>query len=180
MNKQTNLVWIDLEMTGLRPEKNVIIEIAVVVTDNNLNIIKEGPSIAIYQKPELLSAMDAWNTEQHNKSNLIRRVKNSKISTKQAEVQVLDFLIKYVHKGMSPMCGNTICQDRRFLYNYMPTLENFFHYRHIDVSTLKELSKRWQKQENKQFNKKSNHLALDDIYNSINELKHYRSTFIKI
>ena len=143
MNKQTNLIWIDLEMTGLIPETDVIIEIATVVTDANLNIIDEGPSLAISQNSELLDGMDEWNTNQHNRSGLVKRVKESTISVVDAENQTLDFVSKYVDPGVSPMCGNSICQDRRFLYNYMPNLEKFFHYRHIDVSTLKELAVRW-------------------------------------
>ena len=143
MNKKTNLIWIDLEMTGLIPESDVIIEIATVVTDANLNVIDEGPSLAINQKTELLDGMDEWNTNQHNRSGLVQRVKESSISVAEAESQTLDFLSQYVDSGASPMCGNSICQDRRFLYNYMPDLEKFFHYRHIDVSTLKELAVRW-------------------------------------
>ena len=143
MNKKTNLIWIDLEMTGLIPESDVIIEIATVVTDANLNVIDEGPSLAINQKTELLDGMDEWNTNQHNRSGLVQRVKDSSISVAEAESQTLDFLSQYVDSGASPMCGNSICQDRRFLYNYMPNLEKFFHYRHIDVSTLKELAVRW-------------------------------------
>ena len=130
MNKQTNLIWIDLEMTGLIPETDVIIEIATVVTDANLNIIDEGPSLAISQNSELLDGMDEWNTNQHNRSGLVKRVKESTISVVDAENQTLDFVSKYVDPGVSPMCGNSICQDRRFLYNYMPNLEKFFHYRH--------------------------------------------------
>ena len=143
MNKKTNLIWIDLEMTGLIPESDVIIEIATVVTDANLNVIEEGPSLAIHQNNDLLDGMDDWNTNQHNQSGLVKRVIESKVSTAEAESQTLNFLIKYVDQGASPMCGNSICQDRRFLYNYMPKLEKFFHYRHIDVSTLKELAVRW-------------------------------------
>lgn len=178
MNKKTNLIWIDLEMTGLVPEKDNIIEIATVVTDADLNVLAEGPSIAIYQDNKHLDSMDEWNTRQHNKSGLVQRVKESKISLSEAEKQTLDFLMKYVDQGDSPMCGNSICQDRRFLYIYMPKLENFFHYRHIDVSTIKELAVRWNpKVVNTSF-KQSKHLALSDIYDSINELKHYREHFI--
>ena len=137
MNRKTNLIWIDLEMTGLIPETDVIIEIATVVTDADLNIIDEGPSLAIHQKNELIEGMDEWNTNQHNRSGLVKRVQESNISISQAESLTLDFLSKYVDSGVSPMCGNSICQDRRFLYNYMPNLEKFFHYRHIDVSTLR-------------------------------------------
>ena len=179
MNKQTNLIWIDLEMTGLIPETDVIIEIATVVTDAKLNIIDEGPSLAISQNSELLDGMDEWNTNQHNRSGLVKRVKKSTISVVDAENQTLDFVSKYVDPGVSPMCGNSICQDRRFLYNYMPNLEKFFHYRHIDVSTLKELAVRWKPEIISSSFKKSRHLALSDIYDSIDELKYYREHFIK-
>ena len=179
MNKKTNLIWIDLEMTGLIPESDVIIEIATVVTDANLNVIEEGPSLAIHQNSDLLDGMDAWNTNQHNQSGLVQRVIESKVSTAEAESQTLDFLIKYVDQGASPMCGNSICQDRRFLYNYMPKLEKFFHYRHIDVSTLKELAVRWKPSIISSTYKKSRHLALSDVYDSIDELKHYKEHFIK-
>jgi oligoribonuclease len=179
MNKKTNLIWIDLEMTGLIPESDVIIEIATVVTDANLNVIEEGPSLAIHQNSDLLDGMDNWNTNQHNQSGLVQRVIESKVSTAEAESQTLDFLIKYVDQGASPMCGNSICQDRRFLYNYMPKLEKFFHYRHIDVSTLKELAVRWKPSIISSTYKKSRHLALSDVYDSIDELKHYKEHFIK-
>jgi len=179
MNKKTNLIWIDLEMTGLIPESDVIIEIATVVTDANLNVIEEGPSLAIHQNSDLLDGMDDWNTNQHNQSGLVQRVIESKVSTAEAESQTLDFLIKYVDQGASPMCGNSICQDRRFLYNYMPKLEKFFHYRHIDVSTLKELAVRWKPSIISSTYKKSRHLALSDVYDSIDELKHYKEHFIK-
>ena len=178
MNKKTNLIWIDLEMTGLVPEKDIIIEIATVVTDADLNVLAEGPSVAIHQNNQHLDGMDEWNTRQHTKSGLVQRVKESEISVNEAEKQTLDFLMKYVDRGASPMCGNSICQDRRFLYNYMPKLENFFHYRHIDVSTIKELAVRWKPEVVTTSFKQSKHLALSDIYDSINELKHYREHFI--
>ena len=178
MNKKTNLIWIDLEMTGLVPEKDNIIEIATVVTDADLNVLAEGPSIAIHQDDKYLDSMDEWNTRQHTKSGLVQRVMESEISLSEAEKQTLDFLMKYVDLGASPMCGNSICQDRRFLYNYMPKLEKFFHYRHIDVSTLKELAVRWKPDIVSTSFKQSKHLALSDIYDSINELKHYREHFI--
>ena len=178
MNKKTNLIWIDLEMTGLVPEKDIIIEIATVVTDADLNVLAEGPSVAIHQNNQHLDGMDEWNTRQHTKSGLVQRVKESEISVNEAEKQTLDFLMKYVDPGASPMCGNSICQDRRFLYNYMPKLEKFFHYRHIDVSTLKELAVRWKPDVVTTSFKESKHLALSDIYDSINELKHYREHFI--
>ena len=180
MNTKTNLIWIDLEMTGLIPEHDVIIEIATVVTDAQLNVVDEGPSIAIHQSNELLDGMDEWNTNQHNHSGLVKRVQESKISIAEAESQTLNFLMKYVDLGASPMCGNSICQDRRFLYNYMPDLEKFFHYRHIDVSTLKELAVRWKPKIISTSFKKSRHLALSDIYDSIDELKHYREHFIAL
>ena len=180
MNKDTNLIWIDLEMTGLIPEKDVIIEIATVVTDADLNVLAEGPSIAIHQSGELLAGMDEWNTEHHTNSGLVKRVKESDISTKQAEIQTLNFLQQHVNPGASPMCGNSICQDRRFLYNYMPELEKFFHYRHIDVTSLKELVARWKPEVAMQYSKESAHLALSDVYDSIDELKHYRSVFINV
>ena len=180
MNKKTNLIWIDLEMTGLVPEKDNIIEIATVVTDAGLNVLAEGPSVAIHQNNNHLDGMDEWNTHQHTKSGLIQRVKESEISVNEAEKQTLDFLMKYVDPGASPMCGNSICQDRRFLYNYMPKLEKFFHYRHIDVSTLKELAVRWKPDVVSTSFKQSKHLALSDIYDSINELKYYREHFIDV
>jgi len=178
MDKKTNLIWIDLEMTGLIPEKDIIIEIATVVTDANLNVLADGPSIAIHQDDKHLDSMDEWNTRQHTKSGLVQRVKESKTSLNEAEKQTLDFLIQYVDPNASPMCGNSICQDRRFLYIYMPKLEKFFHYRHIDVSTLKELAVRWKPDILRASFKQSKHLALSDIYDSINELKHYREHFI--
>ena len=179
MNKKTNLIWIDLEMTGLIPETDVIIEIATVVTDANLNVIDEGPSLAIHQSKELIDRMDEWNTKQHNISGLVKRVMESKITVNEAESQTLEFLSKHVDSGVSPMCGNSICQDRRFLSNYMSNLEKFFHYRHIDVSTLKELAVRWKPDIISSSFKNSRHLALSDIYDSIDELKYYREHFIK-
>ena len=178
MNKKTNLIWIDLEMTGLVPEKDIIIEIATVVTDANLRVLAEGPSLVIHQDRKHLDGMDEWNTHQHTKSGLVQRVKESEISLNEAEKQTLDFLIQYVDQGASPMCGNSICQDRRFLYIYMPMLEKFFHYRHIDVSTIKELAVRWKPDIVNTSFKQSKHLALSDIYDSINELKYYREHFI--
>jgi oligoribonuclease len=179
-NKETNLIWIDLEMTGLLPEKDVIIEIATIVTDKDLNILAEGPALVIHQSNEILAGMDEWNTEHHTASGLVQRVKDSNVSAQQAEKQTIEFLKKYIDTGASPMCGNTVCQDRRFLYNYMPELEKFFHYRHIDVSTLKELAVRWKPEAKMIREGESAHLALADIRDSIDELKHYRKTFIKI
>ncbi|RUA06021.1 MAG: oligoribonuclease [Gammaproteobacteria bacterium] len=179
-NKETNLIWIDLEMTGLLPESDVIIEIATIVTDKDLNILAEGPALAIHQSDVLLDEMDEWNTEHHTNSGLVKRVKESTTSTLQAEIKTIEFLQQWVDKGASPMCGNTICQDRRFLYNAMPKLEEFFHYRHIDVSTLKELIKRWKPEAALEREGESEHLALADIRESIRELKHYRKTFINV
>ena len=174
-----NLIWIDLEMTGLQIEEERIIEIATIVTDSQLNIIAEGPVLAIHQATPLLDAMDEWNTRQHHGSGLVERVKNSSIDETEAERQTLDFLRRYVPPGKSPMCGNSICQDRRFLYAYMPRLCAFFHYRNLDVSTLKELCKRWAPKLAESYHKESQHLALQDIRDSIDELKFYRQNFIK-
>lgn len=180
MKNNHNLIWIDLEMTGLKPETDRILEIATVVTDLNLNILGQGPVLAIRQAESLLQGMDAWNTKQHNESGLITRVRASNVSEAEAEKQTLDFLRQFVDKGKSPMCGNSICQDRRFLYNYMPELQAFFHYRNLDVSTLKELAQRWQPKLLSGIVKESKHLALDDIKDSINELRYYREHFIKL
>jgi len=177
--KQQNLIWIDLEMTGLDPYQDNIIEIATVVTDNALNVIEEGPSLAIHQSDELLAAMDEWNTRQHGQSGLVERVRQSHINLKTAEQLTLAFLKRLVPRNTSPMCGNTVSQDRRFLYHYMPELEEYFHYRHIDVSTLKELAKRW-KPKLPEIQKQSKHLAKDDIYESITELKYYRKHFLRL
>ncbi len=175
-----NLIWIDLEMTGLDCDNDVIIEIATIVTDKNLNILAEGPVLAIYQPDETLAAMDDWNQKHHGQSGLVERIKASKIDEAEAERQTLDFLKQWVPAKKSPMCGNSICQDRRFLYRCMPELEQFFHYRNLDVSTLKELAARWAPDIQKGFNKKSAHLALDDIRESIDEMKYYREHFIKV
>jgi oligoribonuclease len=178
-NKDLNLIWIDLEMTGLEPVTDHIIEIATIVTDSNLNTIAEGPVLAIHQSQEILSAMDEWNTTHHGSSGLTRRVKKSLISDGDAEQQTLEFLRQHVPEGASPICGNSIGQDRRFLVKYMPELEAYFHYRNLDVSTLKELMRRWRPDLNNGFKKKGAHLALDDIRESIEELKYYRDVFIK-
>ena len=177
MSKQDNLIWIDLEMTGLYPETDVIIEIATIVTDKDLNFIAEGPELAIHQSAETMAAMDEWNTNQHGGSGLTQRVKQSPISTRDAELATIEFLQQHVDKGASPICGNSIGQDRRFLVKYMPELEDYFHYRNLDVSTIKELAKRWRPAALDGFDKKGSHLALDDVKDSIAELAHYRKTF---
>ncbi|UTW45186.1 oligoribonuclease [bacterium SCSIO 12696] len=174
-----NLIWIDLEMTGLDPEQDVIIEIATIVTDKNLNVLAEGPVFAIHQPDEIMNGMDDWNTRQHGQSGLTERVRTSTVSTADAERQTIAFLEPYVDAGKSPICGNTIGQDRRFLVKYMPQLEGYFHYRNLDVSTIKEIARRWQPQLLDGFTKKGAHLALDDIRDSIEELKHYREVFFK-
>ena len=178
-NQNLNLIWIDLEMTGLDPLQERIIEIATVVTDSELNVVAEGPSIAINQSEKLLQAMDEWNTNQHGKSGLIERVRKSSVTEAQAEAATLEFLKQWVPEGVSPMCGNSIGQDRRFLVRYMPELANYFHYRNLDVSTLKELVKRWKPELMNGFNKKASHLAMDDIHDSIQELAYYRKVFIQ-
>ncbi len=174
-----NLIWVDMEMTGLDPDAERIIEVAVVVTDPQLNILAEGPVFAIHQSDELLDGMDAWNKGTHGRSGLIERVKTSTVTETQAEEELIAFLRKYVPKGKSPMCGNTICQDRRFMARGMPKLEAFFHYRNLDVSTLKELCRRWKPELASGFKKHQKHTALADILESIEELKYYREHFIK-
>ncbi|MFY7698178.1 MAG: oligoribonuclease [Legionella sp.] len=180
MKNNKNLIWIDLEMTGLNPETDRIIELATVVTDPHLNILAEGPVFAIQQETTLISTMDEWNTRQHNQSGLIKRVLESVISETMAEQLTIEFLKQYIDGGQSPMCGNSICQDRRFLYKYMPKLASFFHYRNLDVSTLKELVVRWRPQLLNGIHKQSKHLALDDIKDSIAELNYYRQHFINL
>lgn len=175
-----NLIWIDLEMTGLDTDTDAIIEIATVITDNELTVLAEGPSLVIHQSDSVLAAMDEWNQKQHRKTGLIERVRISRIDEREAELQTLDFLSQYVPKGKSPMCGNSVCQDRRFLARCMPGLEAYFHYRNLDVSTLKELARRWYPKIAKGFRKDSSHLALDDVHDSIDELRYYREhLFIK-
>ncbi len=174
-----NLVWVDMEMTGLDPDNDRIIEVAVVVTDSNLNILGEGPVLAIHQSDEMLDGMDAWNKGTHGRSGLIERVKASTVTEAEAETVLIEFLKKFVPNGKSPMCGNTICQDRRFMARGMPKLETFFHYRNLDVSTLKELCKRWKPELANGFKKHQKHTALADILESIEELRYYREHFIK-
>jgi oligoribonuclease len=174
------LVWLDMEMTGLDPEKERIIEVAVVVTEPDLTIVAEGPVLVIHQPDSLLDAMDSWNRSTHGKSGLTDKVKASHLTEAQAEAQLIAFLSQHVPAGKSPLCGNTVSQDRRFMFNYMPKLEQFFHYRTVDVSTIKELARRWRPELLKGFEKRSKHEALADIYESIDELKYYRETFIKL
>jgi len=173
-----HLIWIDLEMTGLNPNLHTIIEIATVVTDVNLNVIEEGPVLAIHQSEIILTTMDTWCTQHHEQSGLLTRVRQSTLTLSQAEQLTLEFLQPQVPPYVSPMCGNTICLDRQFLFRYMPNLEKYFHYRHIDVSTLKELARRWHP-ELPEFSKQSKHLAISDIYESIAELKYYRQHLLQ-
>jgi oligoribonuclease len=179
MQNPNNLIWIDLEMTGLEPERDVIIEMATIVTDSELNVLAEGPVIAIHQSDETLAGMDEWNTRTHGQSGLTQRVRESRIDTATAEAQTIAFLEQWVPKGKSPICGNSIGQDRRFLYKYMPALEAYFHYRYLDVSTLKILASMWAPEVKDSFQKTATHQALDDIRESIAELRHYREHFLK-
>jgi oligoribonuclease len=172
------LIWIDLEMTGLRPDTDVIIEMATIVTDGDLNIVSEGPVIAIHQPPEILDGMDDWNKRTHGASGLIERVRSSAFDMPSAEQRTLEALSALVEPNSSPMCGNSICQDRRFLARHMPTLEAFFHYRNLDVSTLKELARRWAPKIIPGFSKRGEHMALADIQESIRELAYYREHFL--
>jgi oligoribonuclease len=179
MFSEQNLVWVDLEMTGLEPDSDVIIEIATIVTDSELRTLAEGPVIALHQSEQSLAAMDEWNTTHHTRSGLVERVRNSEDDEASATRQTIEFLRDYVPAGASPMCGNSICQDRRFLARYMPELEDYFHYRNLDVSTVKILAQRWRPELLAGFSKKGAHLALDDIRESIEELQYYRDTFLK-
>ncbi|MDH5358944.1 MAG: oligoribonuclease [Gammaproteobacteria bacterium] len=175
-----NLIWIDLEMTGLEPMQDSVIEIATIVTDAELNILAEGPVLAIHQSDEVLAQMDEWNTTHHGASGLIDRVRASTVDEAEASQKTIAFLTDYVEAAVSPMCGNSICQDRRFLAQHMPELEAYFHYRNLDVSTLKELGKRWRPEMMENLSKKGTHLALDDIRESIEELRFYRDNFLRL
>ena len=173
-----NLIWVDMEMTGLNPDTDRIIEVALVITDSQLNMVAEGPVLVVHQPNEILDGMDKWNQSTHAKSGLIDKVKASTLTEAEGETQMIEFLKLHLPSGISPMCGNSICQDRRFMVRSMPQLEAYFHYRNLDVSTLKELAKRWKPEIAANFSKDSKHEALADIYDSINELKHYRQHFI--
>ena len=173
------LVWLDMEMSGLHPDSDRILELAVVVTDADLNTVAEGPVLVVHQDDAVLDGMDAWNKSTHGRSGLIDRVRASSLDEAAAERQMLDFLATCVRSGKSPMCGNSICQDRRFMARWMPRLESHFHYRNLDVSTLKELAKRWNPQVHRSFEKRSRHEALADVYESIDELRHYRTHWLK-
>jgi oligoribonuclease len=175
-----NLIWIDMEMSGLSPENDRIIEVALVVTDSQLNVVAEAPVSVVYQPDTVLDAMDSWNRSTHGKSGLIGKVRSSRLMEAEVEASMTGFLQAYVPPGVSPMCGNSICQDRRFLGRWMPRLEAYFHYRNLDVSTLKELAKRWKPEVLAGLTKQSRHEALADVYDSIAELKHYREHFIRI
>ena len=179
VKSENNLVWIDMEMTGLSPEQDRIIEVAVVVTDSELNILAQGPVLVIHQEDAVLDGMDNWNKGTHGRSGLIDKVKASTLTEAQAEAELLAFIKRWVPAGKSPMCGNSICQDRRFMARYMPKLEWFFHYRNLDVSTLKELCKRWEPAVHKGFVKRQLHTALADILESVEELRYYRTHFLR-
>ena len=177
---EQNLVWVDMEMTGLEPMTDRVLEIATIITDAQLNILAEGPVIAVHQSDEVLAGMDEWCTNTHTGSGLVARVRASSVDEQQAAQQTIDFIKQWVPKGVSPMCGNSIGQDRRFMHQYLPELEQFFHYRNIDVSTVKELARRWQPEILDGFTKSGTHLALDDIRESIAEMQHYQKTFFKL
>lgn len=179
-SRDLRLVWLDMEMSGLDPEIERVLEVAVVVTEPDLTVVAEGPVIVIHQSDDILNAMDEWNTTTHGRTGLTERVRASTTTEAEAEQQLIEFLSQYVNKGASPLCGNTVSQDRRFMFKYMPEFERFFHYRNLDVSTLKELSRRWNPEVYRGVVKKGRHEALADIYESIDELKHYRETFLKL
>jgi oligoribonuclease len=177
---ETNLVWVDMEMTGLNPDSDRVIEVAVVVTDAALEVVAEGPVLVIWQDERILAGMDSWNTATHARSGLTEKVRASTLDEESASDRLLEFLARLVPPGRAPMCGNSICQDRRFMARWMPRLEAFFHYRNVDVSTLKELARRWRPEVYRSFDKKSRHEALADIYESIDEMKHYRTHFLRV
>ena len=177
---EDNLIWIDMEMTGLQPEGNRVIEVAAIITDKELNILHEGPVVAVHQSDEVLSGMDDWNTETHTRSGLVKRVRESTIDETECERIFIETFRRFVPEGKSPMCGNTIGQDRRFMARWLPNLERYFHYRYVDVSPLKELARRWAPEHVKSFPKSTRHQALSDIQESIDELRHYRRTIMKI
>lgn len=177
--KRDNLIWIDLEMTGLNPDRDRIIEIATVVTNPDLEVVAEGPVIAIHQPDSILEMMDSWNVSQHTKSGLVSRVQASLVTEEQAQAETIEFLMQHVPPGKSPMCGNSICQDRRFLYRWMPKLEHYFHYRNLDVSSIKILAQHWAPHIWQGVKKDSKHIALDDVYQSIAELRYYRQNFFQ-
>ena len=179
-SKDLRLVWLDMEMSGLDPETERVLEVAVVVTESDLTVVAEGPVLVIHQPDEILNAMDEWNTTTHARTGLTERVRASTITEAEAEQQLIAFLSQYVNKGTSPLCGNTVSQDRRFMFKYMPEFERFFHYLTLDVSTLKELARRWYPEVYRGVVKKGRHEALADIYESIEELKHYRDNFLKL
>ena len=179
-SSDNNLIWLDMEMSGLNTEADKVLELATLVTDPHLNIIAEGPVIVIHQTDEILNGMDAWNQSTHSKSGLIERVKQSSFDETYASEATIEFLKKHIAPNKSPMCGNSICQDRRFMAKHMPNLESYFHYRNLDVSVFKELSRRWRPSLSQGFKKISKHEALSDIYDSIDELKYYREHFLKL
>lgn len=180
MTDAQNLIWLDMEMTGLDPDNDRVIEIATVITDGDLEILAEGPVIAIHQSDSVLAAMDEWNTTHHGRSGLTARVRASTVDEDTASAQTRAFLAEWVPEGASPMCGNSICQDRRFMARHMPVLERFFHYRNLDVSSLKILAQRWRPDVAAGFTKSGAHLALDDVLESIAEMRHYRETFLRL
>ena len=180
MQNPSNLIWVDMEMTGLIPEQDVVIEIATIITDTQLNTLAEGPVIALHQSDARLAGMDEWNTTHHTRSGLVDRVKASTCDEQRATQETIEFLQQWVPQGASPMCGNTICQDRRFMARHLPQLEAYFHYRNLDVSTLKILMQRWRPELESGFTKTGTHLALDDIRESINEMRYYREHFLRL
>lgn len=180
IDKQQTLIWIDMEMTGLEPEQDRIIEVATLITDSDLNVLAEGPVLAVHQSDDVLEGMDEWNQRTHGESGLVERVRKSQLNEADVEAQTIAFLQRYAERGSSPMCGNSVHQDRRFMVKYMPSLADFFHYRNLDVSTVKELAKRWRPDVASSYKKQSTHQAMDDIRDSVNELKHYREHFFQL